>query len=264
MKAVVTGLVLFAFAPAGCSTPSSNPSEEDLALDNATNACFLLSRADDTESFGGDEVAFENLQFWETYEAGVIEARSAANRAEALDSRWASLARTIGDFSLTLVSLTSTWNAEGPTRNFSDVFEGRQDDPVLRGLGDDFVRIDAECARVDDVLALTQELNETSPSEDSRDNGSTSREAEAILTAVAGIVSIALFLAVLWFVWWMAGRKNRNQTLYIILAIFFPLIMIIAVLVQKKLPEPESAAEQDASATDPGPSPSDSQSGDDS
>jgi len=58
--------------------------------------------------------------------------------------------------------------------------------------------------------------------------------------------------------------KNRNQTLYIILAIFFPLIMIIAVLVQKKLPDPESAAEQDASATAPDPISSDSESDDES
>jgi len=42
------------------------------------------------------------------------------------------------------------------------------------------------------------------------------------------------------------------------------LIMIIAVLVQKKLPDPESAAEQDASVTNLGPSPSDSIAGEES
>lgn len=254
MKAIVTGVLVVVFALAGCST---EPSDEELALDYAYSACL---RIDEASASLGSEWAIERYTFWRSHETGLVEARTPANQAAALDPAWTGLASAIGEYAATVSLLNSSWRAEGTSSLLADVLNDALRDEIPRRLG----LVESECARVNDVLALTQEPNASGAMSNSNDNGSTNREAEAILTAVAGVVSIALFVAVLWFVWWMAGRKNRNQTLYIILAIFFPLIMIIAVLVQKKLPDPESAAEEDASTTTPGPNPSDSPPGDDS
>jgi len=237
VKAIVTGVLIAVFALAGCST---EPSDEELALDYAYNACLLWSEASDLpEEIGAAyDDPRDSYVYWRSYEIGVVEARTPANQAAALDSTWDRLATSIGDLAVAVGSLTASWRADDTSAVFADV----ADLPIAEEMSRGFGLVGSECARVNDVLALTQEPNASGDTSNSNDNGSTNREAEAILTAVAGVVSIALFVAVLWFVWWMAGRKNRNQTLYIILAIFFPLIMIIAVLVQKKLPDPQSVS----------------------
>ena len=255
MKAIMTAVLVAVFALAGCSTPSTGTSDEGLALEYAIDACDQIARADDgiiRISQSGEETA--GLPMWEAFATGVSRARTPANKAEALDARWSGLARSTSELSIALSGFTRSWEASGSYKDFSQVLDEATRIRMLNALDTS----SAECTRVSDVFALTQEMNNSEDASTSSDDASANREAEAILTALAGVVSIALFVAVLWFVWWMAGRKNRNQTLYIILAIFFPLIMIFAVLVQKKLPDPESAAEQDATATDPGPSPSDS------
>ena len=232
MRAVVTSVLVVMFALAGCSTPSAEPSDEELALDYAYSACLQV---DEARAFPGGEQVVERYAAWRSYETGLVEARTLANQAAALDPSWTRLAGALGDFTVAVGDLNSSWRAQGLSIDASDILTVPLAEEISRGISS----TEVECARVNDVLALTQEPNASGATSNSNDNGSTNREAEAILTAVAGVVSIALFVAVLWFVWWMAGRKNRNQTLYIILAIFFPLIMIIAVLVQRKLPDPQ-------------------------
>ena len=261
MKAVVTGVLVVMFALAGCSTPSTETSDQDLALEYAIDACDQIARADDgivRIGQSGEEQA--GLPMWEAFATGVSRARTPANKAEALDARWSGLARSTSELSIALGGFTRSWEASGSYKEFSQVLDEATRIRMLNALDTS----NAECTRVNDVFALTQEMNSSANTSTSIDGASANREVEAILTAVAGIISIALFVALLWFVWWMAGRKKGNQTLYIILAIFFPLIMIIAVLLQKKLPDPESAAEQDASVTNLGPSPSDSIAGEES
>lgn len=216
-KAIV--VVIAALLAASCS---SGPSAEEEALAYATSACLAMK-------IGGDSLANFQTELNRFYSK-----REDAARAESLDDSWSNLYDSLVVLNRDWAVMVSAWEATAPSGDFEEFLKANDRNrevtgTVFQGSG---LAWDAECQRVADQNLLAQEDEVASTERIS--------QFESAFTVIGAIISLALYGVVVWFVYWMAGRKRRNQTTYLVLAIFFPLIMLIAVLIQKKLPEPSA------------------------
>jgi len=209
------------FVLVGCS---SGPSDEEAALEYAYGACVNYYAS----GGAGDAETFEQLDYWKSWNGLVSDSLSSANKARALDPVWDGLANTLTELSIVQKDAIGTWQSTAPGETLSDA-----SDVDIRPIPDLLIRLEQDCSRVDDVIALNGSTDR------SQSGDSLSLEAQGLLAVLLGVASLATYMAVVWFVWWMAGRKNRNQATYLVLAIIFPLVMIIAVVLQRKLPDPE-------------------------